>query len=703
MTADDRPSLKRLLQPRSVAIVGISPEADSIGGAVLANLERFAYRGEIYLVSRKQQPIEGRSTLPSIDDLPAGIDTAVLCIPAAAVTDALESCAKRGIGAAVIYAAGFAEIGEAGRAVQDALAREARNAGILVNGPNCIGFANFCDGVPLTYEPLTPFALEGLPLVGVLAQSGAMASSLRNAFLQKQIGISHVISTGNEATLGLEEFMQFVIADGRARVIVIFAEHIRLPRKFLEIAAQAKRTARHIVMLHPGRSVRARASAASHTGALAGDHAVMTALVEHAGVVLVDTMEELIDTSEMLARFPAPHRRGAAVITNSGAFKGFALDFCDRIGLELAQPSSSTLEQVRKGLPSFATVENPLDVTGQVIKDPAILTRTAGPLVADPGIGSVLVAVVPGGPQQATAKADAILPVLRSASKPVAMAVLGDEVALPAGYSERLRGANIAFFRSPERALRALAHVTRCAHRHASVDKAAARPRLPAIDLPCSGALPEYAAKEVLSRAGIAVPKGALACSIVEAGRIAAEVGFPVVLKAQSPALAHKSDTGGVLVGIADAASLHAGWERLHANVRAAHPDLTLDGVLVEAMSSSGVELIIGGKRDPEWGVVLMVGLGGIRVEAMQDVQLLAPGCTADEIRDRIMALRASALLRRFRGQPPRDIAAVIEAIERVDALMAAYPAVTEIDITPIAVHAEGRGAVALDALIVIG
>jgi acyl-CoA synthetase (NDP forming) len=551
VTVDEPLSLKRLLQPQSVAIVGISPEPASIGGAVLANLERFEYRGEVHLVSRKQHSIAGRSSVGSIDELPAGIDTAVLCIPAAGVTGALKSCAARGIGAAVIYAAGFAEIGAEGRAAQKNMARQAREAGILVNGPNCIGFVNFCDGVPLTYEPLAPLVLKGLPLVGVLAQSGAMASSLRNAFLQKQIGISHVISTGNEATLGLEDFMAFLVVDGRATAIVIFAEQIRRPRKFLEIAREAKRRGKHVVMLHPGRSVRARASAASHTGALAGDHAIMAALVEQSGVVLVDTTEELIDTAEMLARFPVPSPQGAAVVTNSGAFKGFALDFCEAIGLELADLSSSTLAEVSKALPSFAAVENPLDVTGQVIKEPAILTNTARPLLADPGVG-LLIAVVPGGPKQATDKADAILPVLTSASKPVTMAVMGDEVALPPGYSERLREANIAFFRSPERALRALAHVTRCARDRFSPERAAPRPTLPAIDLPATGILPEYAAKAILSRIGIGVPKGALARDAGDARRIAAGIGFPVVLKAQSSALTHKSKAGAVLIGIPD-------------------------------------------------------------------------------------------------------------------------------------------------------
>ncbi len=256
----------------------------------------------------------------------------------------LRSCAHRGIGAAVIYAAGFAEVGAEGRRLQDSLARQARDSGILINGPNCLGLANLCDGIPLTYEPLKPVSLAGLPLVGILSQSGAMASSLRTAFLQKQVGVCHVVSTGNEATLGLEDFMEFLVEDGRAAVIAIFAEHIRSPQKFLRISGEAKSKGKCIVMLHPGRSERARASAASHTGALAGDHAIMATFVRQQGVVLVETMEELVDTAEMLSRFREfPAGGGVAVVTNSGAFKGFTLDFCESIDLKLAELSTQTV------------------------------------------------------------------------------------------------------------------------------------------------------------------------------------------------------------------------------------------------------------------------------------------------------------------------------------------------------------------------
>jgi acyl-CoA synthetase (NDP forming) len=696
-------TLKRLLQPRSIAIVGISAEVGSIGAAVLANLDRFGFSGEVHLVSRRQATIGARQTVSTINALPEGIDVAVLAVPAAAVGGALQNCAQRRIGGAVIYASGFAELGEQGRIAQDELVKYARAANLAVNGPNCIGFANFCDGVPLTYEPLPPLKPEGMPSVAVVAQSGAMASSLRNAFVQKQLFVSYVISTGNEAILGIEDFLDFLIEDGRTDVVAIFAEQIRQPRRFLQVAAKWRFMGKPIVMLHPGRSARARESALSHTGALAGDYAVMSAQVTSRGVVLVDTIEELLDTTELLARFPRPPNGGLAVITNSGAFKGLTLDLCEQIDIPLACLDSGTLSRLTAALPSFATVDNPLDTTGQVIKEPQILANAAVPLLDDRNVGSLLISVVPGGPKQATDKANVLLPVLEKSEKPVAVAVMGDEVVLPAGYGETFRKANVAFFRSPERALRALAHSTRHARRR-TLDG-----EVSAAIVPCAlgplptGTVPEYLGKRLLAKIGIHSPRGGLACDVGEACRIAAEIGYPVVLKVQAAALPHKSDVGGVTLGVNGEDALREQWEQLYLNVRTAKPGVVLDGILVELMSNPGIEFMLGAKRDHEWGAVLMVGLGGIWVEALHDVRVFPVSSSVEEIRDQLMKLRAAALLGPLRGHPARDVIALIDAIRRVGALMEQNPTVAEIDINPIAVGYEGQGVLALDALITVG
>jgi len=690
----------RLLRPRSVAIVGVSPEPDSIGGAVLANLERFNYGGTIHLVSRSRDAIGGRPCLPAIDELPEGVDAAVLALPQAGIVDAVASCIKRKIGAAVIFAAGFAEIGDAGRVAQDKLARAAKAGGLALQGPNCIGFVNYADGVPLTYEPVTPAQPDG-PAVAIAAQSGAMASSLRAAFQAKGLAVAQAISTGNEAGLCVEDFLEFLIGESKARAIALFVEQIRQPKRFLELAARARQAAKPVVLLHPGRGARAKDSARSHTGALAGDYAVMETLLRRQAVALVETVEELIDVTEILARFPQAPVKGAAIVTNSGAFKGFALDFCESIGLDLPAPSAATVAALKKALPPFASIDNPLDVTGQLIKEPAILPRSVEPLLADSSFGSLVVAVVPGGPQQAAAKVQALLPAVADSVKPVAVATTHDEGALPAEFIPAIRGAGLPFFRSPERALRAMARVTAYGRARAAAEISATAIKLPAAKLPGKGALAEYQSKDFLVALGFRTPRGALVRDVVQAKNLAARLGYPVALKAQSGALSHKSDAGGVILGLVDATSLVQGWEKLNAAVHKAHPRIVLDGVLVEAMAEPGIEMAVGARRDKEWGPVLMVALGGVWIEALKDIRLMPVDLDAKDIEREILSLKGAALLKGMRGKPAGDVPALVEAMLRLGALMQTNPAIVEIDINPLTVYAKGKGVLVLDALIV--
>lgn len=700
MSAEQRFDVARLLRPRSIAIVGVSPEPGSFGGAVLANLEKFAFRGDIHLVSRTRSEINGRPCLPSIDDLPEGVDVAVLAVPAGGIKEAVAACVRRKVGAGVVYAAGFAEVGDAGRAEQDDIVRLAHAGGMALVGPNCIGLVNFADGVPLTYDPLTPPAPREAPSIAVVAQSGAMSSALRPALQAKGLNVSHVISTGNEASLGAEDFLDHLVDDTRVDAIVVFAEQLRHPQRFIAIARRARAHKKPIVMMHPGRSARARASARTHTGALAGDYAVMETVIRHEAVLLVGSLEELIDTAELLARFPAPPTSGAAIITNSGAFKGFALDFCETIGLDLPKPSPATLDAVKKVLPPFAAIDNPLDTTGQTIKDPWIFTDSAAALLADDGIGSLIVSIVPGGPKQAMAKVDALLPSLTATTKPVVVAVMGDEAPLPAEFAPALRDKGVPCFRSPERVLRAMAHATAYGGRLAA-GAVAEEPARVEVTLPRRGTLAEYEGKATLTQLGIPVPRGTLTTSLADAQKVAAGIGYPVVLKAQAAPLDHKTEAGGVILGIADAAALAAAWERLHLNVAAARPDVTLDGVLVEAMATPGIEMVVGGRRDPDWGPVLLVGLGGIWIETLRDVQLMPSPPSRDIVLRALTSLKGFGILQGARGAPAADIEALVDAIMKIGALQAARPEVTEIDINPLIVYPQGKGVLALDVLLV--
>ncbi len=688
----------RLLRPRSVAIVGASPDRGTIGANVLENLLLAGYQGEIHLVSRSRKEINGRPCVPSIDDLPLGIDAVVLVVPEAVVVESVAACARRQAGSAVVFASGFAETGGEGKDKQDRMTAIARESGLMLLGPNCIGFRNFADGVALTFEPVVddiPSHKEG---VAVIAQSGAMTSNLRLALLAKGVPITCAISTGNEANLGVEDFLADCLDQSGNRGFALFIEQVRRPALFLELVRRARREGKPIVLLHPGRTASARETAKSHTGAFAGDYQVMRAVLQHEGVVLVDTMDELFDATTLLARWPEPSPLPIGAISNSGAFRGIAHDFCSDLGLPLANLTEETKAKLTAMLPAYAAIDNPLDITTVGLANPRIFGDTAQAVLDDPGVGGVVLAFIPGAPEFQMVRCRSLLPAIEHSPKPVAFSMFGDETRLIDEFPRTLRERNLPLFRSPDRALRAMAHVNaygRARTRSANAPANLAQP----IHIVERGPIAEYRAKEYLRTLGITVPAGSLAKSVDEACAVAKSIGYPVVLKAQSAALLHKSDAGGVIVGIADEAALRAQWPVLQANVARAKPGLALDGILVEGMAKPGLEMIIGARRDPEWGPVLVVGLGGIWTEALKDVVLLSPDVGEDAIVEALGSLKGAALLEGMRAAPPSDKRAIARIATQLGVLMRATPALLDIEINPLMAYPDG--ALALDALMI--
>jgi len=702
-TAASRDALARLMRPRSVAIVGVSGEPRSPGATALGNFERFGYGGDVHLVSRSQAQIKGRACVGAIDELPLGIDLAMLMVPRAAIEDAVAACARRGIAAAIVFAAGFAEAGGAWKAAQERIAATARDAGMALCGPNCLGIMNYADGIPMTFSPQRPAPKPAGPAISIVAQSGGLSAILRTALQAKELPVAFAVSTGNEAVVGLEDYLDYLLDDPATRVMTVFAEQIREPARFLAFADRARDAGKPIVLLHPGTSAAARAAALSHTGALAGDHDVMRALVTRHGVVLADSLDALIDISELMARFDAVPAAGAAVATDSGAFKGMTLDLCEALGLELPTLSPATAATLKAVLPDFVEPSNPLDLTAQAAVDLGLYGRTLAPLLADVRFGCLLVAPIIGTDGTfAAAKTRAILAALAGSAKPAIFALLGDEVPLAEDLSAAIRAAGVPLFRSPERALRALAAVI--GHGR-TLARAAARQILRQTTAPPPpperGVLPEHASKTYLAAWGIAVPRGRLAKDAAEAAAIAAAIGYPVALKVQAAALPHKSDVGGVVLDIGDAPALAAAWTGLMDAVMRRRPDIAIEGVLVEAMAPPGVEVIVGARRDPDWGPAVLVGLGGIFAEALGDIRVLAPDLDDAEIEAEIRLLKGAALLDGIRGRPASDVGALVRIVSAVAALVRARPEIREIDLNPVVVLPRGDGALALDALIV--
>jgi acetate---CoA ligase (ADP-forming) len=694
-------SLERLIRPRSVAIVGASEKAGALGASVLANLERAGFQGAIHLVNPKRVEIRGRRCVASVDDLPEGVDAAVLAIPRAGVLDAVRALARRKAGAAIIFSAGFAETGTQGLAEQRELARIAAEADMAIEGPNCLGLVNFVDGVPLTFVELPGDRLGGRPGIGLVSQSGAMAAVLAVTLASRGLGLSYSISTGNEAASGVEDYVDYLVDDPDTHAIAMIVEQFRKPARFLAAAARAAARAKPIVLLHPGRSSAARESAATHTGALAGDHDVMRLKVERAGVLVVETLEELGDVAEMLLRLPAPTPGGVAVVCESGAYKALTLDLAEQEGLPLPALGDADRPGLRAALPDFVPVSNPLDVTAQGLVDPGLYARVLAALIADDRVQSVLLAIIQTDAVTAKLKFPPILAAIEALrpTKRVVFAGLDEGAVVPPDYVDRLRALNVPYFPSSERAVRALARVARW-NGAVSASPMPQRANTETFaDL--AGVIPEWRAKLALALLGIPFPQGALATTSAEAAAIAARLGYPVVIKAQSAELSHKSDAGGVIVGLRDEAALEAGWTKLADNIGRSRPGLALDGVLVEAMGAPGVELIVGGRNDPEWGPVVVVGFGGVQAEVLKDSRLLAPDMNESEMLAALKALKGAALLEGFRGSPPLDLEAIVRIVRAIGRLLIDEPSIREIDLNPVVVYPRGDGAVALDALII--
>lgn len=690
-----------LLSPRSVAIVGASATPGALGASVLGNLERMDFRGDIHLINPNRTEINGRPCLRRIEELPLGVDAAVLAIPRAGVLEAVASLAQRGVGAAVIFSAGFAEGDESGRSEQREIARIAAEHGMLIEGPNCLGLVNQVDGVALTFVETSPAPLRGRPGIGIVSQSGAMACVLGTMLASRDLGISYSVSTGNEAASGVEDFIEYLLLEPHTPVIGLIVEQFRRPRHLLSLVRRAREVGKRLVLLHPGRSSAARNSAATHTGALAGDYALMRTKVEAEGVVTVESLEELGDVLEIALRARALSRPGTAVVTESGAFKALTLDLCEQVGLELPPLDDANAPALRAAMPPFVPVSNPLDLTAQGLVDPDIFRRTLLALAADERLGAIVFDIIQTDPATCERKFPAIIAALREL-KPgpvVVCAGLDEGASVPAHYIETLRALGVPYLPSPDRAVRAIARLAAAASVTPIEPIAPVAHTSPHLS---PGVIAEYRAKEYLRPLGIPVPAGRFVRTLEEALQAADNLGYPVALKAQSALLSHKSDAGGVVLGLKDQQSVASGWRKLHTDLARHLPQLTLEGVLIEKMARPGLELIIGGRNDREWGAVVLAGLGGVQAELLSDVRLILPGQTRESIMEALSGLKCGPLLSGYRGSPALDLPAVADLIDRVGRILCNDPSIREIDLNPVIAYPAGEGVLALDALMTV-
>lgn len=694
--------IDRLLRPKSVAVIGASDRKGALGATLLNNLVQYEFAGPVYPVNPKRDELLGLKVYHTVQDLPEGIDCAVLAIPRPFVVDTVRQLAQRGCGAAVIYSAGFSEAGEEGMQDQLELGRIAQEYGMVIEGPNCLGCTNYVERVPLTFVETnmqTPPA--GARAVGIASQSGALAAVLATTLHPRGLYVSTSVSTGNEAASGVEDYVNWLIDDESTHVITMYVESLRRPKAFVAAARRARLAGKPIIMLHPGKSNKAQESAATHTGAMAGDYQLMKAKLGREGVIFADTLEELADITEIALRCPNLPGANMAVLGESGALRGLAFDLSEDIGLDLIDLNDDNSPALRAVLPDFVPVSNPTDITAIGLSEPAIYTNVLTALLEDERVGSVVASIIQSDPITCEIKFPSIIKVLENGSiaKPLIFAGVDEGANVPQDYIDGLRAVGIPWFPSTERAYRAISRLADLAKRDLT-DNSSAPIALDGLNV--KGVIPEYKAKEILAPAGISFPESRFAPSADDAAAAADAIGYPVVMKAQAAALGHKSDAGGVILNLKTADEVREAFTRMYGNVANYDASIELDGVLVEKMGRMGTEMIVGAKSDPEWGPVVLAGFGGVTAEILKDVKLFTTDLDAATVKAGLLDLKQAALLKGYRGSPALDVDALAELIVKLGQVMEGNPQIREIDLNPVIIHPAGEGVLALDALMLV-
>ena len=692
--------LEPLLNPASVCFIGASNSAGRIGGLPLSLIVKYGYAGTVYPINPKYEEVFGLKCYPDVESLPEPPQLAVLAIGAKDVLPMLKRCHAKGIPAAVVYAAGFAEEGEAGRQLQDKLEAFARDSGMVVAGPNCMGLAN------LNSQAHTAFAsvFNTAPMqqergrVSLLTQSGNVCAALYALLRRLDLPVSQFINTGNEAVVDFAEYLEYLADDPDTEVVLGYIEQLRNGPRFLQACRRLMELDKVLIALKAGSTEKGAAAVMSHTSAMAGDQAIYRSVFERMQVIEANDFAQMAELARLAT---LRHREGGvrvAVVTMSGALGAILADRFTEAGLQLPDLPASVQEVLRAGIPDYGMVRNPVDVTGNVVNDPGFVDQVLESLATSDALDAVVI-YAPG--YMLDRMADSIIANAGRHNRFIAAIDTGS-----AQCRAALREAGVAVFEDIGVASAALGPFLRwMGGRKSAMGELTTGLPSPALrkDTP---SLPEHPnerqALDWLQGFNLPARDDRVAQNCEEALRHAQELGYPVVLKILSPDIPHKTEVGGVVLDICDAEALEEAYTAMMAGVAQKAPSARLQGVMVQRMERSGVELIVGARRDPVFGPMISVGLGGVLTEIYQDVCHELLPVNPEKIDAMLRGLKAFPLLDGFRGRPKADLPAACAAIQAVaDALLHGPGHIREIEINPLLVREPGQGAVALDALIV--
>ncbi|WP_166301728.1 acetate--CoA ligase family protein [Bradyrhizobium sp. 2S1] len=697
--------LDTFFAPKSIALIGASRDHEKIPGRLLAMLRKNLYPGPLYPINPNYDEIDGLRCFKSVAEIGAPIDLAVIVIPARAVLPALEQCASAGVKNAVIISSGFAEEGGDSADMQDAIVALAKRTGMRISGPNAEGFYSQAQKVAATFSPTVDVKPDAPDLVasqrriGIVAQSGGIGFAIYHRAKALGVALSYVVSAGNESDLGAGEFLDYMVQDPSTDVILLFIEGIRDVDKFLAAAKRAAELRKPVIVTKVGRSGAGERAAASHTASMAGWSAAYDAVFAKYGFIVSNDLDEAVTIAAVLTTNPLPKGDRVAVLTVSGGAGIWGADTVSMQGLRVPELSADIQSRIKQWMPSYGAAGNPVDVTAQGVSSGG-LQKSIELFDASDEVDATLVVLSLSSETRMPFKEAELKPLIAAQNKPVVFY----SYTLPSHFARQ------ELAKSGVVVLSGLTHVGVAMRRLA--DYAAFKPApemaasaSPAHDLSAhlkSKTLSEYDSKSLLRTAGVALPDEVLVTDRDGLDAAIERAGFPLVMKIQSPAIAHKSEVGGVRVNIAAKGAAFTAYRDMLESVQKQRPDAAIQGVQIGPMARKGIEIIVGTMTDATFGPMVMVGLGGITTELFKDVVYRPASVSPAEATTMLETLKAAPLLHGFRGAPKADVAALARLISQISVLAAQHASeIAEIEVNPVLVHPEGQGVTIVDALVV--
>lgn len=695
--------LESLFNPKSVAVVGASANPAKLGYNVLDNIVKYDYEGQVYPINPKEEEILGKTCYPRVTDVPEAVDLAVIVVPSKYVAGVMQDCADKSVGAAIIITAGFRETGAEGRQLEREVMQIAQDNDIDVVGPNCLGVINTASSLNASFAATMPDKGN----ISFMSQSGALCTGILDWSAANNLGFASFVSLGNKGDLNETDFLEAWHQDAGTDVVIAYLEGIVDGPHFMQVAREFTKE-KPLIVIKSGTTSAGSRAVSSHTGTLAGSDAAYEAAFRQSGVLRAHSVAELFAYSTAFAYQPLPQGRNVAIITNAGGPGIMATDACENNGIHLAKLATETVNLLQENLPAAANCYNPIDVLGDARADRYKLALEAA--LKDPNVDAAIFLLTPQAMTEIQETAQAVVDLSQEYDKPILANFMG---AKEVAAGNRILGqGQIPYYDFPENAADALVKMVQyrewCEREREPITRFPVDPERAATALLTAKKagrlkLNEMEARQIIAAYGVPLPKSHLAMHSDQAVKWAEDIGYPVVMKIISPDILHKSDIGGVQVGLENEKQVRMAYEEIINRAYRYMPDADIWGVAVQEMVETGKEVILGVTKDPTFGHMLMFGLGGIYVEVLKDVVFRIAPLTRREAEEMVRSIRSFPLLAGVRGEKAADLDALVECILRISQLVTDFPQIVELDINPLFAYETGKGSIAVDARIVIG